>query len=118
MENPAKPEVPPLQPAEIEALDRLIAIANTNTPGSAVSHGSTHQSMIVTDFLLAWWDSVNCGHFDLTSLWAVDAKTVADMQIVFGLIARAKVYPDVLGYEDKFKVIVDNWRTDRPAGKA
>lgn len=118
MENLAKPDVPPLLPAEIEALDRLIAIANVNTPGSAVSQGSTHQSMIVADFLLAWWDSVNCGHFDLSSLWAVDARTVADMQTVFGLIARAKVYPDVLGYEDRFKAILDNWRADRPTGKA
>ncbi|MDR3213038.1 MAG: hypothetical protein LBT71_03870 [Azoarcus sp.] len=105
-----KPDVPALRPKEIEALERLIAIANANSADVSIAHGSTHQSMIVADFLLAWWDSVNCGHFDLSSLWAVDAGTVADMQTVFGMIARVKVYPDVLGYEEKFKTVMENWR--------
>jgi len=110
MEIITTPEVPVIQPDEITALERLLAIASANDSGDGLSQGSTHQSMIVADFLLSWWDSVNCGHFDITNLWAVDAMIVADMQIVFGMIARVRVYPDVLGYEEQFKTIMDNWR--------
>ncbi|MDR1425093.1 MAG: hypothetical protein LBI92_10900 [Azoarcus sp.] len=102
-------DFPPPLPEELEALERLVHIV-TSHDGSMM-HGSTHQSMIVADFLLAWWDAVNCGYFDFSSLWAVDAETVADMQKVFGMIARVRVYPDALGYEDKFKEIVLRWRT-------
>jgi hypothetical protein len=111
MEAITPPKVPGAQPDEIAALERLLAIASANNSGGSMSRGSTHQSMIVADFLLSWWDSVNCGHFDITSLWAVDAATVADIQIVFGMIARVRVYPDVLGYEEQFKAILDSWRT-------
>ncbi|MDR2014590.1 MAG: hypothetical protein LBP99_03075 [Azoarcus sp.] len=113
METIITPEVPSMRPEEIAALERLIAIACANDPGGSMSQGSTHQSMIVADFLLSWWDSVNCGHFDITNLWAIDAVIVADMQIVFGMIARVRVYPDVLGYEEQFKAVMENWRTNR-----
>jgi len=120
MENITAPEVPAAQPDEIAAFQRLLAIASANDPGASMSQGSTHQSMIVADFLLSWWDSVNCGHFDITSLWALDAAIIADMQIVFGMIGRLRVYPDVLGYEEQFKAILDSWRKqsqDRVVGK-
>jgi hypothetical protein len=105
-------DYPAPRPEELAALRRLIEIANADSLGGTMTHGSTHQSLIVADFLLAWWDSINCGHFDFTNLWAVDAPTAADMQTVFGLIARVRVYPDTLGYEDEFKAIMDNWRPD------
>jgi len=111
METITMPKVPIMQPDEVTALGRLIAVASANTPGTSMAQGSTHQSMIVADFLLSWWDSVNCGHFDITSLWAVDATIIADMQIVFGMIGRLRVYPDVLGYEEQFKAILNAWRT-------
>ncbi|MDR0563804.1 MAG: hypothetical protein LBG78_02550 [Azoarcus sp.] len=110
MEIITTPDVPELSPKEILALERLLDIAVQNNPEGSMSQGSTHQSMIVADFLLAWWDSVNCGHFDITSLWAVDATVVADMQIVFGMIARVRVYPDVLGYTSRFEAVLENWR--------
>ena len=114
METLNTPEVPVMQPDEMAALERLIAVACANSPGASMSQGSTHQSMIVADFLLSWWDSVNCGHFDITSLWAVDAAIISDLQIVFGMIGRLRVYPDVLGYEEQFKVILNDWRA--PSG--
>jgi len=110
METLTAPEVPVMRPDEIAAFERLLAVARANDPGASMSQGSTHQSMIVADFLLSWWDSVNCGHFDITSLWAVDGAIIADMQIVFGMIGRLRVYPDVLGYEEQFKTIMDSWR--------
>jgi len=110
METITAPEVPVMRPDEIAALNRLLAIACANNPDGSMSQGSTHQSMIVADFLLAWWDSINCGHFDITSLWAIDGVIVADMQLVFGMIARVRVYPDMLGYEEQFKTVMDSWR--------
>lgn len=110
METIATPEVPVMRPDEIAALERLLAVASANNSDGSMSQGSTHQSMIVADFLLSWWDSVNCGHFDITNLWAIDSVIVADMQIVFGMIARVRVFPDVLGYEEQFKAVLDNWR--------
>ena len=93
---------PPQQPTAEDhaALKRLIAHAQ----------GDTHQSRRVADFLLAWWNSAECGAFDLTSLWAVDSAIVGDMVTVFGLIAKAHRYPDTLGYDVDFKAIMRHWR--------
>lgn len=93
------------QPAtadELAALERLLA------------HGQrdSGQSRSVADFLLAWWNADSCGGFDLTSLWALDAAIVADMVVVFGLIARVNRYPDRMGYEAEFTNLVRTWRPE------
>lgn len=93
------------QPAtadELAALERLLAHAQRDSG----------QSRIVADFLLAWWNADSCGGFDLTSLWALDAAIVADMTVVFGLIARVNRYPDRMGYEDEFTNLVRTWRPE------
>lgn len=87
---------------DVEALNRLINIAK----------GDTGQGRRVADFLLAWWNAGECGSFDLTNLWAVDAAIAADMVTVFGLIARVGSYPDKLGYEADFKDIIRAWRPE------
>jgi len=52
-------------PQEIRtAIGRLIQIAQ----------GATGQSRRVANFLLAWWNAEECGRFDLTELWGVDAS--------------------------------------------
>lgn len=93
---------PTLQDQEKDALGRLMAIAS----------GDTGQSRRVADFLLAWWNAGECGGFDLTTLWGVDAVIANDMTTVFGLIARVNSYPDSLGYEREFKAIVRAWRPE------
>ena len=84
----------PATPAaeELAALDRLIAIAQTDTG----------QARRVAAFLLAWWNADNCGGFDLTDLWAVDTVIAVDMLRVFALVGRVQYYPDSLGYGDRF----------------
>ena len=84
------------------ALERLIAIAQSETG----------QARRVADFLLAWWNAGECGGFDLTNLWAVDASIAEDMVIVFGYVARANVYPDALGFNAEFQSIVRGWRPE------
>jgi hypothetical protein len=91
-----------LQENEQAALERLIAIAKRDT----------EQSHRVADFLLASWNSANCGGFDLTNLWAVDTAIAQDMTTVFSLIGRVSSYPDSLGYKVDFEEIVRAWRPE------
>ena len=69
------------------ALDRLIRIAQSDT-------GQSHR---VANFLLAWWNAEECGGFDLTDLWGVDAPIAADMVTVFAILPICQHYPDTLG---------------------
>lgn len=87
---------------EIDALNRLIAIAKSDTG----------QSRRVADFLLAWWNSASCGGFDLTNLWNVDLAIAVDIQTVVGFIARTHSYPDSLGYKSEFEAIIAQWRPE------
>lgn len=91
-----------MQPEEQAALERLIAIAQSDTG----------QSRRVADFLLAWWNATDCGSFDLTTLWGLDREIVADMTIVFAMIGRVHSYPDTLGYREHFVAIVEAWRPE------
>jgi hypothetical protein len=52
-----------------KALDRLIAIARRDTG----------QSKKVADFLLSCWNASECGGWDITDAWAVDAEIKKDM---------------------------------------
>jgi hypothetical protein len=70
------------------ALDRLICIAQRDTG----------QSRKVANFLLAWWNASECGGFDLTELWGVDAAIAADMVTVLAALPMCQHYPDTLGY--------------------
>ena len=85
-----------------ESLERLVAIAQSDTG----------QARRVADFLLAWWNAGECGGFDLTNLWGVDASIAEDMVIVFGYVARANAYPDALGFSVQFQSIVRGWRPE------
>lgn len=49
------------------ALERLVRIAKRDTG----------QSRRVAEFLLSWWNASNCGGFDLTTMWGVDAQIAA-----------------------------------------
>jgi hypothetical protein len=85
---------------EIDALDRLFAIARCDT----------HQSKRVADFLLAWWNARRDGGFDLTSLWNLDEAICEDLAVVFNLIARSRHYPDAYGYDAAIRALVEQWR--------
>jgi len=90
----------PLQDSERAALERLIQIAQRDTG----------QSRIVANFLLAWWNAAECGGFDLTDVWSVDASIAADMLTVFALLTLRHSYPDCLGYGQQFATLVQAWR--------
>lgn len=81
-------------------MERLIEIAQHDTG----------QSRIVANFLLAWWNAAECGSFDLTEVWGVDASIAVDMLRVFALLAGCHQYPDTMGYGKHLEVIVRAWR--------
>lgn len=95
---------------ELEALDRLLAVAEGDSGGSRR----------VADFLLAWWNAGTCGGFDLTDLWGLDLALREDVVAVFGLIARRHEYPNNLGVsvERRFGALVASWRPDLVNGHA
>ena len=90
----------PLSHEQRAALERLMRHAQSDTG----------QSRRVADFLLAWWNAGECGGFDLTELWGVDAAIAADMLTVFALVAGCHNYPDTLGYAREFERIIEAWR--------
>ena len=92
----------PITPLELKALNRLVDIALSGTG----------QARVVANFLLAWWNSDECGGFDLTDLWALDLAIVQDVILVFGLIARISDYPNNLdaSFDQKFRELVRQWR--------
>lgn len=89
-----------LTETEASALERLIAVAKTDTG----------QAGKIAAFLLAWWNATECGGFDLTDVWGLDTSLQNDVLCVFGALIRARRYPDTLGYEADFKAIVREWR--------
>ncbi|MEX3639705.1 hypothetical protein [Paraburkholderia sp. BR14320] len=89
-------------PAERQALDNLVKIAQSDTG----------QSRRVADFLLAWWNAGQCGSYDLTTAWGVADAIMEDMCVVFRLASRANSYPDTLGYGPQFEAIVREWRPE------
>jgi len=82
------------------ALERLIRIAR----------GDSGQCRIVANFLLAWWNAVEYGGFDLTDVWAVDEAIAEDMLTVFAQMRHCRRYPDSLGYGAQFQTIARRWR--------
>ena len=87
-------------PSSLDALQRLIEIAATDTG----------QSRAVADFLLAWWNARACSGLDLTSLWRVAPPIRDDMLVVLDLIAHNRNFPTAYGLGDAFTALVARWR--------
>jgi hypothetical protein len=94
-----------LDPA-LKALDRLVAIAQSDTG----------QSRRVANFLLAWWNAGDCGGFDFTDLWMVDRAIADDILTVAQLISVRHEYPTAYGYGPQFEQLVADWRPQLLAG--
>lgn len=91
-----------LSEVESQALQRLIEHAKSNTG----------QSRLVADFLLAWWNAAQCGGFDFTVMWGCDEAIAEDMITAFAFIARNSSYPDSMGFESDFAIIIRQWRPE------
>lgn len=84
------------------ALDRLIDLARSDTG----------QASRAANFLLAWWDGNEWGHFPIADLFAVDEKIAADMATVFVFLSQhpGAIYADAFGQREAMAELVECWR--------
>ncbi|ALR22819.1 MULTISPECIES: DUF7673 family protein [Sphingobium] len=87
-----------------EALRRLIAVALSDTG----------QSRRVANFLLAWWNGDDWGHFEISDIFAMDQSIGVDIATIVGYLAAypGAVYPDAFGYRDAMVQLIEIWRSD------
>ena len=85
------------------ALKRLVEIARSDTG----------QSARVANFLLAWWDGDDWGHFPIADLFGVDRQIAADMATIFAFLGQhsGAIYADAFGYREVMADLVEQWRT-------
>src|SRR3546814_11781561 len=81
----------------------------------------TGASAKVADFLLAWWNGDECGHFPLLHLCNVDAVIAEDMLTVMTYLAQeSTTYAAAWGYRDAMHDLWVSYRGDprRVIGRA
>ncbi len=84
-----------------EAVARLIVVAGSDTG----------QAARAADFLLAWWNGPDNGHFPILHLCNCDEIIAEDMLIVMAYLAQEPtVYADAWGYRDAMAALVEQWR--------
>jgi hypothetical protein len=88
--------------AAANALDRLIEIARSDTG----------QARRVANFLLAWWDGNDCGHFPIADLFGLDMTIETDITTVIGFLAQHEgaIYPDAFARREEMIDLVRLWR--------
>lgn len=84
------------------ALERLLTIAKSDTG----------QSRRVADFLLAWWNGGDLGHFPIEHLWNVDRAISADMVTILDYLSKqpCAVYANAFGFDGEIAELVREWR--------
>lgn len=89
-----------------DALSRLFPIALPQSRAAA-----TGASRKVADFLLAWWDGAEAGHFPLLHLANVDETTGEDMLTVMAYLTQNPViYADQWGHKAAMGEIWERYR--------
>ena len=86
------------------AIDRLIDIARSDTG----------QSARVANFLLAWWNGDDWGHFPISDLFGVDRAIATDMATIFAFLGQypGAIYVHAFGelYREAMADLVKKWR--------
>lgn len=91
-----------------EAIGRLLAIAMPPTRAA-----ETGASAKVADFLLAWWNGDECGHFPILHLCNLDAVIAEDMLTIMAWLAQEPTtYADAWGYRDAMGDLWVRYRGD------
>lgn len=108
MESPVRrPAIPAVSFNDVAtALARLVPIALPPTRA-----GETGASPKVADFLLAWWNGGDNGHFPVLHLCNLDETIAEDMLTVLAYLAQNPViYADEWGYRDTMAEICERYR--------
>jgi hypothetical protein len=85
------------------ALARLIPLAMTDTG----------QARRVANFLMAWWNGPDLGHFEIADLFGLDVAVANDITSVIGFLGqndRGAVYIGSLGFAEEMQDIIALWR--------
>lgn len=87
-----------------DAIGRLVDLAKADTG----------QARYAANFLLAWWNGDDWGHFPIADLFCVDHAVSADMITVLGFLAKqpCAIYPDQFGRRDDIAKLIALWRRD------
>ena len=85
-----------------KALDRLIDLARSDTG----------QARRAANFLLAWWNGEDCGHFTIADLFGVDATIATHITTIIGFLGQHEgaIYPDAFGRKAEMIELVGRWR--------
>jgi len=93
----------PIDRASTEAaIKRLIDLARSDTG----------QARRAANFLMAWWNGPDLGHFEIADLFGLDLEIAADIGTVIGYLGQhsGAVYIDAFGYRDEMQDIIARWR--------
>lgn len=84
------------------ALDRLIDVAQSHTG----------QGGRVANFLLAWWNGDDWGHFPIADLFGLDRDIAADITTIVGFLGQhpQAVYADAFDRRDEIERLIHRWR--------
>lgn len=82
-----------------------------------VARSDTGQSRRAANFLLAWWNGDDWGHFPIADLFGVDRAISADMVLIFAHLGEhpGAIYADAWGYRDAMADLVELWRPEAVA---
>jgi hypothetical protein len=84
-----------------EAISRLLDIARSDTG----------QSQRVADFLLAWWNGDDLGHFPILHFCNCDPIIAEDMMAILAYLAQEPtIYANAWGYEAAMRALVEQKR--------
>ena len=85
------------------ALTRLLPLAMSDTG----------QARRVANFLMAWWNGPELGHFEIADLFGLDVAVAADVTTVIGFLGqndRGAVYIDSLDFAEEMQYVIERWR--------
>jgi hypothetical protein len=110
MESQTPPRAPAIRAITHDdvggALARLIPIAMPATRAA-----ETGASAKAADFLLAWWNGDNAGHFPVLHLCNVDATIAEDMLVIMAYLAEnSTAYADQWGYREVMGEMWERYR--------
>lgn len=88
-------------------LSRLIEVARSDTG----------QSAKVANFLLAWWNGDDWGHFDVSDIFGLDRAIGIDIATIIGYLADhpGAVYADAFGEREAMSELIGLWRARKCA---
>ncbi|MAX00264.1 MAG: hypothetical protein CMN72_11610 [Sphingomonas sp.] len=94
--------IPTDHDAMLAALTRLIPIAMSDTG----------QSRRVANFLMAWWNGPDLGHFEVADLFGLDRTVARDITTVIGYLGQrpGAIYIDALGFAEEMQDIIALWQ--------